>query len=392
MTVLGRVVSATLGSLASMVLVWGCGTNGSEPVNTGGNGGGNGLADSGSDAIYTPDVRGADSGDGAVIANPLCGALVCVPDDPRSCSEFVPPVVPGDAGAGGSGQAGAAGSAGEGGLAGRAGDTGSGGSSGSSGRGGSSGSGGASGRGGSSGGGGVSGGGGTSGGLGAVAGEGGAAGDGGGAGEAGTVGTGGGPGTEPAIYGCRVQRKGAGVASACEAAGNGELNAPCFSSSDCQPGLGCVGDGSCRPFCCQDEDSCPRGTYCAERTLREEPATSGSPLAPLLVPTCMPADNCDLAQAYPCPAGGDCRCPSGTACMVVRPDGTTTCAVPGAGLVGQACPCAWGHVCSRATNTCLKLCNTLATVSDCGSGKCQASAELPEGFGVCVGMTTLDAG
>ncbi len=108
--------------------------------------------------------------------------------------------------------------------------------------------------------------------------------------------------------------------------------------------------------------------------------------ASLLIPVCVHAENCDLSAPYPCPRGSECACKSGTACLVVRSDGTTTCAVPGTGKVGEACPCAWGHVCSAATNQCLELCYTRDS-GTCGDGKCQAASELPDGWGVCVGVT-----
>jgi len=73
--------------------------------------------------------------------------------------------------------------------------------------------------------------------------------------------------------------------------------------------------------------------------------------------------------------------------MVVRDDGTTTCLVPGAGRQGDACPCAWNHVCSKLTNLCVQICRTDATTNECGQQRCQASSELPKNFGVCVGPT-----
>ena len=99
----------------------------------------------------------------------------------------------------------------------------------------------------------------------------------------------------------------------------------------------------------------------------------------------MPADACSLEDQFPCPAGTDCRCKGDTACMVVRDDGTTTCTKPGSGQQGDACPCAWNHVCSSVTQQCIKICRTDPAKNDCGAQKCQASSELPQNFGVCVG-------
>lgn len=104
-----------------------------------------------------------------------------------------------------------------------------------------------------------------------------------------------------------------------------------------------------------------------------------------IVPVCVPAVDCSLTEPFPCPPGVRCSCPEGEACMVVRDDGTTTCVKPGSGSAGEPCPCASGHICSQTTNQCVKLCQTAAMPSECGSGRCQASAELPVGFGVCVG-------
>jgi hypothetical protein len=108
------------------------------------------------------------------------------------------------------------------------------------------------------------------------------------------------------------------------------------------------------------------------------------------VPVCVPAVECSLAEDYPC-SGNACKCPSDTACMVVSDEGKTSCVVPGDGRAGQACPCQWGHVCSKATNECVKLCQTAAPGDDCGSDRCQATPVLPAGWGVCVGYVPPDA-
>ena len=197
------------------------------------------------------------------------------------------------------------------------------------------------------------------------------------------------------IYGCQVQRTEADPNvpfSRCALAGPGGENAPCLTSSDCQAGLGCVIDpivgSSCLKYCCQDANDCERGSYCAERPMRDAISNGTSKSAidrtPLPIPVCVPAENCDLSAPYPCVKGRACACQSGTACMVVRPDGTTTCTTPGTGKVGDTCPCAWGHICSAATDTCLKLCNTRDD-SPCGDGKCQSASQLPDGWGVCIG-------
>jgi hypothetical protein len=186
----------------------------------------------------------------------------------------------------------------------------------------------------------------------------------------------------------------------CTAAGSGELDAPCFSTNDCGAGFACVGGGlagRCRPFCCGGEGACRQpGTYCSRQPQRE--LDTGSAESPLIVPVCVPADDCDLGEPFPCPGDRSCDCPEGKACMVVRTEpsgnqtgtgaGTTACVEPGEGLEGERCPCAFGHVCSAASGVCLELCLTVSpgdrsSESPC-DGRCQASSELPPGWGICI--------
>src|SRR6478735_1377206 len=339
-------------------LAWGCAAadNSGEPSSAGG--GSNGDVDAGNEASVIMPGSG-DQDAGQLGLNPLCGIKhSCVPDSTISCRSFTPPNE--EAGAGSdaavSGQAGANGEGGSGGdSAGpleRSG-AGEGGASGAAGASGASG----------------------------------AAGDAGSAGAAGSVAV-----TSPQ-YACQVQRTPGEPDvpfSSCVLAGLGGEDAPCLTSDDCQASLGCVGDqsaGKCQRYCCQDADDCEAGTYCAERPLRDATINraSGSSTKPLLVPVCVHAENCDLSAPYPCPKGGDCGCPTGKACLVVRSDGTTTCAVPGTGKLGDSCPCAWGYVCSAASNECLELCYTRGS-GTCGEGRCQSASQLPDGWGVCVGV------
>ena len=340
---------AALG-LLGFLLVQACSTSTTDSVGPVARGGAGGFGGVGGGKVYSPDVMVPPADGGMPGFNPLCGVDVqggCVPDDDRSCSGHVPLepqsldfLV-----------AGAAGSAGQGGGAG------------ASSRGGEAGAGGA-------GGSGLSGGGMTSG---------------------ADAGAGGVPG-EPA-YACRVIHSAEQVLSRCARTGRGQVNAPCFDGADCGAGLGCVKDGTvsrCRPYCCAGDGSCSGfvGSYCAERELKESP--SGATADPVWVPVCVPADNCDLSEPYPCPRGRKCQCAAGTACMVVRPEGTTACTEPGMGQLGEACPCAPGFVCSRGTAlaTCLELCRA-GDEGDaglaCPKGRCQSSAELPAGWGICVG-------
>jgi len=374
-----RALLAVVSTTLLLGLAWGCAAadnSGSAPPSGGGS---NGNPEAGNEAsVIMPEGGPQDSG--SLGLNPLCVReeeqhSSCVPDSPMSCSAYTPPLVSEDGGSSSdaalNGQAGASGeggAAGDGPLIGAAGVSGEGGASGA---------------------------GGTSG-ASSGTGEAGAGGASGASGAAGSATTG-----TPPKYGCHVQRVPGSPNvpfSACALAGPGGESAPCLTSNDCQAGFGCVGDqnaGLCRRFCCQDANACESGSYCAERPLRDAtinalpkgtPDTSKS----LLIPVCVRAENCDLGAPYPCPKGSQCACESGTACLVVRSDGTTTCAVPGAGKVGEACPCAWGHVCSAATSQCMKLCYTRDS-EPCGSGRCQAASELPDGWGVCVGAP-LDGG
>jgi hypothetical protein len=185
---------------------------------------------------------------------------------------------------------------------------------------------------------------------------------------------------------CQVTEGDDGMVARCQAAGAGLLDAPCLDAGDCGPGLGCVAGeavGRCRPYCCLGEESCDAypGTHCALYPARSEDAPEAGEQA-LELPVCVAAESCALEQAYPC---SSCDCEEPTVCQVVRGDGTTACVEPGEGEAGDPCPCAWGHVCSRGTMQCLELCSTASTERPCESGKCQVSAELPDGWGVCIG-------
>ncbi|HEY1537532.1 MAG TPA: hypothetical protein VGF76_26110 [Polyangiaceae bacterium] len=343
------------------MLAYGCSASNDDNAGQAGGGGSGGIAEAGSDEAHFGTDGSPPDQDGS-LPNPLCGVVVggCVPDDgSMACTTYVPPPLPnGDGGPlpnppDNSAQAGAAGAAGEGG-------------------------------------GGFSSGRGGDGGFGAgvsasLAGEGGTS----------PSDSGGATGGSKLTFGCQVQRSPdarQSVVSQCAVLGPGGNNAPCLTSSDCQAGFGCVGDqasGLCQRYCCQDADACGTDTYCTERPLRDAVtnAASSATASPLLIPVCVPAENCDLSAPYPCTAGTQCACKTGTACLVVRSDGTTTCAVPGKGKAGEACPCAWDHVCSAATNECLKLCPTSGVATCDNGGKCQSAAELPDGWGVCVGAT-----
>jgi hypothetical protein len=180
----------------------------------------------------------------------------------------------------------------------------------------------------------------------------------------------------------------------CQAAGNGGRGAPCVGPQDCSPSLACVGTagaGQCLPYCCDPATECGQGAFCAVRPLLIPSASTATPHPVLQVPVCAPADGCSLDEVYPC-TGSSCRCGEGTACAIVRSDGTTACVKPGTGKSGQPCPpggpsCAAGYFCSEATSICVKLCNTSPLANGCDPGKCQATAGFPSGFGLCIGPT-----
>lgn len=348
-------------------LAWGCAATGDSENIARASGGSNGLADAATDGSDSSvNVRGPMSDSGSIGLNRLCDhdknvTSGCVPDLPESCRDFKPTSssdagIDAAAGQGGmNGEGGAGGdsagvtpsSAGEGGAGGSAGE----------------------------------------GGTGAVAVD---------PSVAGAAGATNVTPSTPPKYGCQVQRAESdplAPSSHCSLAGPGGENAPCLTASDCQAGLGCVGDpgaGLCLRYCCQDADDCEPGTYCTERPMRDALSNSVPESEvdknALQVPVCVHAKNCDLSTPYPCTKPGECACDEHTACMVVRSDGTTTCIPPGTGKAGEACPCAWGHICSAASNTCVKLCNTRDN-NPCGEGRCQSASQLPDGWGVCVGIS-----
>ncbi|HYJ08573.1 MAG TPA: hypothetical protein VEX18_06180 [Polyangiaceae bacterium] len=355
-------VAAALGSYV-WVLAGGCSSADDSPPGAGAGTGSSPTMDASSDATtIMPDAMGLGGSNG-VHLNPLCGEAPaeeqCVPDDLTACADFRPPVIKPPTGSGGEGGGGGRGHGedGQGGEGGQGDLT----------------------TGGEGFGGGAAGESGGEGGLnagGAVAGGG----EGGGAGASGEP-------LEPARYGCQITRVDSVTGRSCQLAGEGELNAPCFSGQDCRAGLACVTQGEggrCLRYCCSGDGNCDKGSYCAEQLLRNA-SSDTTTSEPLRVPVCVPADDCSLEEPFPCPEGTECRCKDDTACLVVRDDGTTTCRTPGKGQQGEPCACAWNHVCSSVTNTCVKICNTDPAKDDCGEQRCQASSELPQNFGVCVG-------
>jgi hypothetical protein len=342
-----------------------------------GRGGGSGLGNMDATTVDAP-TEGGMGGAPLTDYDPLCGVTRpgCVPDRANACSATMGGASGRGAGGASAGSSGSAATAGTGNASGTVGAPGGAGESGDGGQGGEGGIGQA----GSVSQGGVSssGGAGSSGSAGTTS---------GGAGTSGTAGMGAGL----PRYACQVGIRRAEPVAACVLAGSGGIDAPCLDGSDCQPGLACVGNvaGRCRPYCC-DHSACRSvsGTHCSEEPLLGVPEVAGR--APM-VPVCVPAVECSLAEDYPC-VGNACACPDDTACMVVSAEGKTSCVTPGDGAQGEACPCQWGHICSATSNRCEKLCQTAAPGDACGSARCQASGTvLPVGWGICVGYVPPDA-
>lgn len=162
---------------------------------------------------------------------------------------------------------------------------------------------------------------------------------------------------------------------------------PCVAVTDCAPGLACVGEGVsgvCRQYCCEGTAaSCGDSTYCNSRPIIGESKT--------VVPVCSPVDQCSLSEEYPCLSQQECTCSGKLACIVVRADGQTACAVPGPLRAGDRCDpegsdqCGHGLVCSAELG-CLQICSTQKEENECEAGQlCQTPPSFPAALGVCVG-------
>jgi hypothetical protein len=176
----------------------------------------------------------------------------------------------------------------------------------------------------------------------------------------------------PITLTCKLAPISGAAVAGCTPAGDLVVSNPCQTAADCGVGLACVATpsgGVCRPYCCGQVEACPIDTYCAPVPMAE---------AAVKIPVCLPA--------YKCKPLDDSTCMNGQTCTIVRDDGTTSCVDPGDGSRGDACPCSAGQVCSKITNTCLKLCHIGNDTADCGAGSCQGGVMgYPDGIGICVG-------
>ncbi|MEP7125780.1 MAG: hypothetical protein ABJE95_32920 [Byssovorax sp.] len=179
-------------------------------------------------------------------------------------------------------------------------------------------------------------------------------------------------GVLPPTLTCKLAPISGAAVAGCVPAGDLVVGNPCQTAGDCGVGLACVATpsgGVCRPYCCGEVEECPLDTYCAPVPMAE---------AAVKIPVCLPA--------YKCKPLDDSTCMNGQTCTIVRDDGTTSCVDPGDGSRGDHCPCGAGQVCSKITNTCLKLCHIGSDTADCGAGTCQGGVMgYPDGIGICVG-------
>jgi len=183
------------------------------------------------------------------------------------------------------------------------------------------------------------------------------------------------PDSNPVVS-CQIVPTEAGASAQCLPAGTSGVGEPCTRTADCGAGLGCVlagsSVGSCRAYCCGDVEACEKDSYCAPVPIVEDTFVDMPPV----VPACIPASGCTVLD--------DASCPESLTCTLVRLDGTTSCVTPGAGKLGDPCPCDAGFVCANALGKCLALCHVGG--ADCPADMfCQGGAKsFPDGIGVCV--------
>ncbi len=157
-----------------------------------------------------------------------------------------------------------------------------------------------------------------------------------------------------------------GPVQVCTAAGTGQDGDACTTGGDCAAGFECVGQGTCRHYCC-DPTACDSAhSFCDIQTILD------APIPDTRVPVCMPVSRCTLLNDDVCQANETCA-------VVKASDGTTSCVPVGPQLVGDECEtdhCAADLVClgPLGSRTCYQLCETSAP-SVCQPGQsCVGSA------------------
>ena len=168
---------------------------------------------------------------------------------------------------------------------------------------------------------------------------------------------GGADGQAPAGTACHVVSSGQDTRTACLAAGY-DMNSTCTQPTDCAAGHECVGDGTCRHYCCSGNSACSSNQFCDVQPVTQSPKT--------LVPVCMPQIPCTLLD--------DSSCPASQQCGVVREDGATSCVDLGTAGDREPCDdehCARGFVCLGAMGSrrCAPLCYTSVSSPCNGSGR-----------------------
>jgi hypothetical protein len=170
----------------------------------------------------------------------------------------------------------------------------------------------------------------------------------------------------------------------CSPTGQGNDGASCQSGADCAPGYECVGTGTCRHYCCED-DSCTTMTqnsttydtyFCDVGT---EHASSGAK-----VPVCQVVVHCSPLKTDSC--GPD------QACTVVEIDSGSnfiaTCDAVGTAKLGDSCEtthCAAGLACigTIGQRVCQELCDNQNPCPANATCNMKSQALMQYGVGVC---------
>jgi hypothetical protein len=191
-----------------------------------------------------------------------------------------------------------------------------------------------------------------------------------------TYGDAGAPTSDAGKQACRMIT---GGTATCEAAGTGLDGASCMSGTDCAPGFECVGDGTCRHYCCDDAECATLSSgsnqqpyFCDVGAEKSAPS--------VIVPVCFPVQQCKPLTN---------SCDSGQTCTIVEIDNgmqlVATCDAVGTGKQGDSCEteqCAEGFAClgTSGSRTCQQLCDATHL---CGTGMTCNTQSLTGGLGVC---------